>query len=140
MRMVNSLPSPWALTASEFRAQSRRLQNNRTTIKDSFWPREVAPADIHLIAAGKDEAIFAAANELAIELEAEGVRVLYDDRTTVSPGVKFNDSELIGIPTIVIVGKRLAEGFIEFKDRRTGERRDVALSEAVIEIKALSRN
>ena len=108
--------------------------------KGLIWPREVAPADIHLIAAGKDEAIFAAANELAIELEAEGVRVLYDDRTTVSPGVKFNDSELIGIPTIVIVGKRLAEGFIEFKDRRTGERRDVALSEAVIEIKALSRN
>ena len=108
--------------------------------KGLIWPREVAPADIHLIAAGKDEAIFAAANELAIELEAEGVRVLYDDRTTVSPGVKFNDSELIGIPTIVIVGKRLAEGFIEFKDRRAGERRDVALSEAVIEIKALSRN
>jgi len=108
--------------------------------KGLIWPREVAPADIHLIAAGKDEAIFTAANELAIELEAEGVRVLYDDRTTVSPGVKFNDSELIGIPTIVIVGKRLTEGFIEFKDRRTGERRDVALSEAVIEIKALSKN
>jgi prolyl-tRNA synthetase len=108
--------------------------------KGLIWPREVAPADIHLIAAGKDEAIFVAANELAVELESEGVRVLYDDRTSVSPGVKFNDSELIGIPTIVIVGKRLAEGFIEFKDRRTGERRDVALSDAVNEIKALNKN
>jgi len=108
--------------------------------KGLIWPREVAPADVHLIAAGKDDAIFIAANKLAGELEAAGVRVLYDDRTTVSPGVKFNDSELIGIPTIVIVGKRLAEGFVEFKDRRTGERQDVALVDAVQELKALNEN
>jgi prolyl-tRNA synthetase len=106
--------------------------------KGLIWPREVAPADVHLIAAGKDEALFAAAETLGQELEAAGVRVLYDDRTSVSPGVKFNDSELIGIPTIVIVGKRLADGFVEVKDRRTGERRDVALSEVVTEMKALN--
>ena len=99
--------------------------------KGLIWPREVAPADIHLIATGKDDAPFEAAELLAGQLEAAGVRVLYDDRRAVSPGVKFNDSELIGVPTIVVVGKRLVEGFIEVKDRRTGERTDIAIADAV---------
>ncbi len=99
--------------------------------KGLIWPREVAPADVHLIATGKDEAAFAAAEELAGQLERRGVRVLYDDRKGVSPGVKFNDSELLGVPTIVVVGKRLADGFVEIKDRASGERTDVAVSEAV---------
>ena len=99
--------------------------------KGLIWPREVAPADIHLIATGKDDAPFAAAELLAGQLEAAGVRVLYDDRRAVSPGVKFNDSELIGVPTIVVVGKRLVEGFIEVKDRRTGERTDIDIADAV---------
>ncbi|MSO27843.1 MAG: proline--tRNA ligase [Candidatus Nanopelagicales bacterium] len=99
--------------------------------KGLIWPREVAPADIHLIATGKEDAPFAVAEVLAGQLEAAGLRVLYDDRRGVSPGVKFNDSELIGVPTIVIVGKRLVEGFIEVKDRRTGERTDISLADAV---------
>ena len=99
--------------------------------KGLIWPREVAPADIHLIATGKEDAPFAAAELLAGQLEEAGLRVLYDDRRGVSPGVKFNDSELIGVPTIVVVGKRLVEGFIEVKDRRTGERTDIAIAEAV---------
>lgn len=90
-----------------------------------IWPREVAPADVHLIATGKDDAIFESADQLAEELQSLGVRVLYDDRRGVSPGVKFNDSELIGVPTIVVVGKRLADGYVEVKDRRTSERADV---------------
>ncbi len=94
-----------------------------------IWPREVAPADIHLIATGKADEVFEAAADLAERLDAAGIRVLYDDRKGVSPGVKFNDSELLGIPTIVVVGKRLAEGFIEIKDRRTGDRDDVAVDE-----------
>ena len=102
--------------------------------KGLVWPREVAPADIHLIATGKDEAPWQAAEQLAAELEASGVRVLFDDRRSVSPGVKFNDSELIGIPTIVVVGKRLADGFVEVKDRRTGERVDVAVDVAVADL------
>ena len=106
--------------------------------KGLIWPREVAPADVHLIAAGKDEALFMAAERLGSELESVGVRVLYDDRTSVSPGVKFNDSELIGIPTIVIVGKRLADGFVEVKNRRTGERRDIALEDVVNEMRILN--
>ena len=77
--------------------------------KGLVWPREVAPADVHLIATGKDDAVFDAAEAIAAELELAGVRVLLDDRRGVSPGVKFNDSELIGIPTIMVVGKRLAD-------------------------------
>lgn len=93
--------------------------------KGLIWPREVAPADIHLVATGKDEAVYAAADRLAEQLDAAGVRVLLDDRKGVSPGVKFNDSELIGIPTIVVVGKGLADGKLEVKDRATGERVDI---------------
>jgi prolyl-tRNA synthetase len=96
-----------------------------------IWPREVSPADIYLIAAGKDDAPYEYAEQLAEELDAAGLRVLFDDRRGVSPGVKFNDSELIGIPTIVVVGKRLADGFIEIKDRATGDRSDVELHDAV---------
>ncbi|MDO8731611.1 MAG: proline--tRNA ligase [Actinomycetota bacterium] len=99
--------------------------------KGLIWPREIAPADVHLVAAGKDEAIYSAAERIGAELEARRIRVMYDDRSGVSPGVKFNDSELIGIPTIVIVGKKLSEGLVEVKDRRSGEREDVAVEDLI---------
>jgi prolyl-tRNA synthetase len=95
------------------------------------WPRIAAPADVHIVATGKDDTVFDAADELAADLESRGVEVMYDDRRGVSPGVKFKDAELIGVPTILIVGKGLADGTVELRDRRSGERRDVALSEAV---------
>ena len=104
-----------------------------------IWPREVAPADVHIVATGKDEAVFTAADELAVELQRAGIRVILDDRQGVSPGVKFNDSELIGVPTIVVVGKRLVDGFIEVKDRQSGERTDVAIAEAAATLIALCR-
>jgi len=95
------------------------------------WPREIAPADVHIVAAGKEEAVFAAADALAADLAAGGVNVLYDDRTgKVSPGVKFKDAELIGVPTIVTVGRGLADGTVEVKDRRSGERTEVPVAEA----------
>jgi prolyl-tRNA synthetase len=94
-----------------------------------IWPAEVAPADVHLLATGKDDAIFAAAEDIVAGLEGAGVGVLFDDRRGVSPGVKFADSELIGVPTIVVVGRRLADGFVEVKDRRSGERTDVAVED-----------
>lgn len=94
------------------------------------WPREVAPADVHIVVAGKTDVITAGAEELAAQLQGGGARVLLDDRRGVSVGVKFNDAELIGIPTIVIVGKALADGEIEVKDRRTGERRRVPVADA----------
>ncbi|MGH8838643.1 MAG: proline--tRNA ligase [Jiangellaceae bacterium] len=103
------------------------------------WPREVAPADVHLVAAGRDDAVFDAADHLASSLEQAGVQVLYDDRRGVSPGVKFNDSELLGMPTIVVVGRGLATGTVEVKDRRSGERIDVALDDAVDHLVELVR-
>ncbi|HEY3014396.1 MAG TPA: proline--tRNA ligase [Nocardioides sp.] len=104
------------------------------------WPRNVAPADVHLVAAGKEEALFAAASQLAEDLSAAGLDVLYDDRAgKISPGVKFKDAELIGVPTIVTVGRGLADGVVEVKDRRTGERTDVPLGEAVAHLTALAR-
>jgi prolyl-tRNA synthetase len=103
------------------------------------WPRNVAPADVHLVATGKDEEIFAHADRLARELAADGVTVLYDDRPKVSPGVKFKDAELIGVPTIVVVGRNLAEGNVEVRDRRTGERQDVPVDHAVNHLVRLVR-
>ncbi|GAB2467031.1 proline--tRNA ligase [Jatrophihabitans fulvus] len=98
--------------------------------KGLCWPRSVAPADVHLIATGKDDAIFAAAEELAAELTAAGLEVLFDDRRQTSPGVKFKDAELVGVPTIVTVGRGFANGVVELKDRRSDDRREVPVAEA----------
>ncbi|MFF0465097.1 proline--tRNA ligase [Streptomyces mexicanus] len=99
------------------------------------WPAEVAPADVHVVAAGK-----ALQTELALDvsgkLAAAGVRVLVDDRAGVSPGVKFTDAELIGVPKILVAGRRAAEGVVELKDRRTGEREDVTVEEAIARLTA----
>lgn len=103
--------------------------------KGLVWPREVAPADIYLVAAGKSEEISATAEDLAMQWDAIGLRVILDDRVGVSPGVKFNDSELLGIPTIVVVGKGLERGVIEVKDRGTGVREDVELVHAVARVR-----
>ncbi len=100
------------------------------------WPRALAPADVHIVATGKDDAVFLAAEQLLIELESRGIDVLYDDRRQVSPGVKFKDSELIGVPTIVVVGRGLADGVVELKDRRSGERREVPVAEAAAAVAA----
>ncbi|MEY4312126.1 MAG: hypothetical protein RLZZ571_896, partial [Actinomycetota bacterium] len=101
--------------------------------KGLVWPREIAPADIHIIATGKDDLAFDAAEKFAQELETRGVRVLYDDRRGVSPGVKFNDSELVGVPTIAVVGKGLAEGVVELRDRKTGDQRNIPVEQFVAE-------
>jgi prolyl-tRNA synthetase len=94
------------------------------------WPREVAPADVHVVATGKDSDVYDAAERLTADLEERGVTVLYDDRPKVSPGVKFKDAELIGIPTIVVVGKGLADGVVEVRDRKTGHREEVPVADA----------
>jgi prolyl-tRNA synthetase len=107
--------------------------------KGLIWPREVAPADVHIVATGKAEEPFEAAEALSAELDSRGVRVILDDRRGVSPGVKFNDSELLGVPTIVVIGKRLVDGFVEVKDRRTGVRTDVEVGTAADEIVELVR-
>ncbi len=107
--------------------------------KGLIWPREVAPADVHIVATGKPgDPQLPAAEDLATRCEAAGLRVLLDDRVGVSPGVKFNDAELVGVPTIVVVGRGLVDGVVEVKDRRSGERRDVPLDDVVAELTALA--
>ncbi len=103
-----------------------------------IWPRNVAPADVHLVATGKGTEVYEAAEKLATDLEASGLTVLYDDRPKVSPGVKFGDAELIGVPTIVVVGRGLAEGVIEIRDRRTGETENVAVNDAAAHLRRLT--
>ena len=98
------------------------------------WPREIAPADIHIVATGKEDEVFKAALTLAQDLEENGLRVMFDDRREASAGVKFKDAELIGIPFIVIVGKALAEGKVEFRVRNTGEKTEIELLKAVTDI------
>jgi len=94
-----------------------------------IWPASVAPFDVHVIATGKDAAVFEAAESVVAEIEATGRDVLFDDRPKVSPGVKFGDAELIGVPVIVIAGRGIADGVVELWDRRTGERTQVPVAE-----------
>jgi prolyl-tRNA synthetase len=106
--------------------------------KGLIWPRNVAPADVHVVATGRGQEIFDAAEKLSEELAAAGLEVIYDDRPKVSPGVKFGDAELIGVPTILVVGRGLADGVVEVKDRATGEAQNVPLEEAVAQVAALA--
>lgn len=99
--------------------------------KGLVWPEAVAPYDVHIVAAGKDEAVFDAAESLAGALEQAGAEVLLDDRPKLSPGVKFADAEIIGVPQIVIVGRGVAEGKVELWDRSSNERREVPIDEVV---------
>jgi prolyl-tRNA synthetase len=97
--------------------------------KGLIWPRNIAPFDVHVIAAGREDVIYETAEALVGSLEASGFDVLFDDRPKVSPGVKFGDAELLGVPQIVIVGRDAAEGRVELWDRRTGERTSIGLDE-----------
>ena len=97
--------------------------------KGLIWPRNIAPFDVHVIAAGREEVIYETAEALVGSLEESGFDVLFDDRPKVSPGVKFGDAELLGVPQIVIVGRDAAEGRVELWDRRTGERTSIGLDE-----------
>jgi prolyl-tRNA synthetase len=97
--------------------------------KGLVWPAAIAPFDVHVVATGKDEGVYRLAESIIADLEQRGLDVLYDDRPKVSPGVKFGDAELIGVPTILIVGKGVADGVVEVWDRRSGEREQVAIAD-----------
>ncbi len=99
--------------------------------KGLIWPASVAPFDVHVVAAGRDQVAFDVAADAAAQLEAAGLDVLYDDRPKVSPGVKFGDAELVGVPRVLVVGRGAAEGQVELWDRRSGDRDTISLADAL---------
>ncbi|GAA1442464.1 proline--tRNA ligase [Leifsonia poae] len=107
------------------------IAENNNDDKGLIWPASVSPFDVHVLAAGREPVVFEVAEELTAALEGAGLDVLLDDRPKVSPGVKFGDAELIGVPKIVIVGRGAADGVVELWDRRTGERTQLPVADAV---------
>jgi len=101
------------------------------------WPLEVAPAKVHIVATGKEDLPFDTALDIATKLEASGITVMLDDRRDPSAGVKFKDAELIGIPVIIVVGKSLADGKIELRNRKLGEKSEVAVGDAISAVTTL---
>ena len=101
------------------------------------WPLEIAPAKVHIVATGKEDLPFETAADLGNKLEAEGISVMLDDRRDPSAGVKFKDAELIGNPVIMVVGKSLADGKVELRNRKTGEKSEVLVVETVAAVKSL---
>ena len=108
--------------------------------KGLIWPINVAPAHVHIVATGKDDEIFATAQEFANKLEAAGIEVLYDDRRKAHAGEKFADAELIGVPLHLIIGRGLAKGTLELKDRLAGTREDIPVDEAFDHVVDLVRS
>lgn len=94
------------------------------------WPSAVAPYDVHVVIANKDEGARAGAEEVAAGLDAAGLDVLFDDRTA-SPGVKFKDAELLGMPLVLVIGRGWAQGVVELRDRFTGEAVEIPADEAI---------
>jgi len=104
------------------------------------WPLEVSPFDVHIVIAGKDDAtITGAAESLVAELEAAGLKVLLDDRQGISPGVKFKDAELIGVPNIVVAGRGVANGTLEVRDRFAGTAIETPISQVGPQLVAQAR-
>ncbi len=99
------------------------------------WPTSVSPFDVHVVIANKDPQARTGAGELAADLDRLGLEVLLDDRTA-SPGVKFKDAELLGMPWIVVVGRGWADGVVELRNRFSGESREIAADTAVAEVAA----
>ncbi|WP_210418219.1 proline--tRNA ligase [Ruania zhangjianzhongii] len=102
------------------------VAENTLDAKGLAWPVNLAPYQVHLLATGKDPAVFATAEQIAGELDAAGIEVLYDDRKKVSAGVKFADAELLGMPYALVVGRSLADGLVEIRHRATAEREEIA--------------
>ncbi len=98
------------------------------------WPESVAPFDVHVVATGKNQEAFDAAERIAAELSEQGLEVLVDDRPKVSPGVKFSDAEIMGIPWIIIAGRGVADGEVEIWRRADGEREAVKIDDAASEL------
>ena len=116
------------------------LAESTSDEKGLSWPAHIAPFDVHVLATGKGEEIFTTARDLATQLDAAGLDVLYDDRPKMSAGVKFADSELIGIPITLVVGRGLTDGVVEIRTRATGERHEVPVDEALMRVSELHQD
>ncbi len=127
-KLVTVTMGSYGIGVTRILANIAELNNDE---KGLIWPEAVAPFDVHVVATGRDAAVFEVADALSAQLAAAGLEVFYDDRPKVSPGVKFGDAELIGVPKLVIVGRGAAEGQVELWDRRTGERETVSTAEAL---------
>ena len=103
--------------------------------KGLIWPTEIAPAQVHVLATGKGDDVFEAAEKIPSELEAAGIEVLFDDRRKVSAGVKFADYELLGIPYAVVVGRGLKNGVVEIRDRAAGTSEEVPVAEGAAKVR-----
>lgn len=108
--------------------------------KGLIWPTNVAPAHVHVLATGKEDAVFETAEKIAAELESAGIEVIYDDRRKMSAGVKFKDYELLGMPYGVVVGKGLKDGNVEIRTRATGESVNVPVDQTVASVVDLVKN
>lgn len=117
------------------RAVAALVESNHDD-KGIIWPRHLAPADIHVVPTGKGEEAAEAAEQIVAQLEAAGVRVLFDDRKKVSPGVRFGDFELLGVPSMLVIGRGLADGLLEIKDRATSDSREIRREDVVAEVLA----
>ena len=115
------------------------VAENTLDEKGLSWPVNVAPYHVHVLATGKDTAVFETAEQIAGQLDAAGIEVLYDDRVKVSAGVKFADAELLGMPYALVVGRSLADGLVEIRHRATGEREEVAPEAAAPRLRELVR-
>ena len=131
-KLVTVTMGSYGIGVTRILANIAELNNDA---KGLIWPTSVAPFDVHVVATGRDAAVFEVADALSADLEAAGLDVLYDDRPKVSPGVKFGDAELIGVPQLVIVGRGAADGQVELWDRRGGDRATVSVAEALAQLR-----
>ncbi|MGC5169419.1 proline--tRNA ligase [Microbacterium sp. DT81.1] len=127
-KLVTVTMGSYGIGVTRILANIAELNNDE---KGLIWPASVAPFDVHVVAAGKDPVVFEVAEQLSADLEAAGLDVLFDDRPKVSPGVKFGDAELVGVPQLIVVGRAAAEGHVELWDRRSGARDTVPVADAV---------
>jgi prolyl-tRNA synthetase len=126
-KLVTVTMGSYGIGVTRILANIAELNNDERGL---VWPASVAPFDVHVVATGRDAVAFDLAEALSARLETAGLDVLFDDRPKVSPGVKFGDAELIGVPRILVVGRGAGDGQVELWDRRTGERETLAADDA----------
>ncbi len=125
-KLVTVTMGSYGIGVTRIMAALAELNNDERGL---VWPRAIAPFDVHVVATGKDPGVLEIAEKLVAQLADARVDVLFDDRPKVSPGVKFGDAELLGVPRVVVVGRDAAEGFAEVWDRAAGTKEKVALAE-----------